>query len=170
MKINCEYCGKECEKWTAEVNRAQKAGYGLFCDKVCAGLKRRTNKPKEQLVAEKAEYDRLYRKKNKDSIKKKKAAYNQKDYAANPEKYKQRRRARQPKHNEYCRNPKYKAKKKVYDRKHRAIKHYGEWGESLDLILQIADIVDNRQAQYDKGCHLKKQNREKLWKNLQQPT
>ena len=70
--------------------------------------------PEEKKEAKRL-YDIEYRKKNADKIKKR-----------NPEKYREQRKKRYPKHLEYLNTPEYKAYKKEYDFKFRFIQKYGK--------------------------------------------
>lgn len=112
MIIKCAYCGNENDFPTGKVNRARNNGLNIYCDRKCAGLGRRTNKTIQQKKEEKRIYDNAYRLRNSEKIKIKKSEYFKRDYAKNPEKYKEFRIKRMPKHLEYCRNEKYKNKKR----------------------------------------------------------
>lgn len=170
MRVRCEQCGKECEKSPGHVTRSRKLGMKLFCGQKCFGLSRRTNKSKQERKEYKMFYDCFFRVFNMSRIKRRKSKYFQKDYEANPEKYRKERERRRKAHLEYCRSPAYKKWKKRYDEKHRAKKKYGDYAEAFILVNKIAALVDNRAAMYEKGIINKKQKREKLWKNLQQST
>ena len=141
MKITCSHCGLEADKPAGAVNRALKAGLNLYCSRECSGLGRRkedTRTP-EQKKADKAAYDAEYRAKNREAIAaKKKAAYE-----ANPprEREKAYRDANYARHLEYLRRPEYRAKKKVYDRRYRAEKFYGELADVFILTLEIRDAA-----------------------------
>jgi len=78
----------------------------LFCGRTCAGLARRKWKSREQLVAEKRDYDAKYRESNAAMLKAKKAAYHVATY--DPATAAIARRKRAPQHAEYCRRPEYK--------------------------------------------------------------
>lgn len=120
----CDHCKKEFQ---AKSNRAK------YCGKPCSYLGHRKNKSTEQMKKEKAEYDRQYRLKNKEMLKKKKAEWFQRTY--DPEKARIERKKNIQRHVEYCRQPKYRAKKKLYDQKRLATKNYGEfWEASITLV------------------------------------
>ena len=104
-KIKCAYCGSEVYKKTGAVNRAIKIGKPLYCNKICAGLGRRKNISVEEKKKLKAEYDREYRKNNREQIKERKAEYFQRTY--DPEKERIKRKITMPRHVEYCRRPEY---------------------------------------------------------------
>lgn len=112
VSLVCPTCSKQFDKPIAYYNQSVKRNAPHYCSKACAGLGRRLNKTSEQLKAEKAEYDRLYREKNAERLKQQKKEKFQKDYTANPEKYRERRQNRMPYHVAYCRLPKARAKEK----------------------------------------------------------
>jgi hypothetical protein len=162
MKCRCGYCGKAIEKSLGHYNRAKKMGNGLYCDRRCAGLGRRTTV--EEKKEAKRLYDIEYRKKNEKRLKKIRHAWFKKDYEANPEKYKAWRKKKQKAHNEYCRQPAYAAKKKEYDQGRRAKIQYGSYGEAAIALLQLASIVDNRKAKRDQDNINKSKNVESMEK------
>lgn len=161
VKIKCDYCGKEHEKYLGHVNRARSIGANLYCDHKCMGLARRQYLSEETKKQEKADYDKQYREKNEKKMKKKREAWFKKDYAANPEKYRQARKRKQKAHNEYCRQPEYKKWKQEYDKKFRAKKIYGKLWESAIALNELAKIVDNRKAKAEQKCITKSQNRKR---------
>lgn len=149
MIVVCDFCGISCEKKTGHVNRSRKLGHGLFCSLQCAGKFKRKNKTSEQKKLEKKLYDAKYRNKNYEYIRERKIAYFKKDYYSNPEKYKQIRKAKQPKHNEYCRRPEYKAWKKEYDQKWRAKKTFGEFWEAQVALLKLDNLIETKMSNYE---------------------
>ena len=82
----------------------------------------------------KAAYDREYRKKNREMLRLKKAAYFQRTY--DPVKAAVKRKKRMPRHVEYCRQPKYVVKKREYDRVRRA-SIYGPYREAYEVLLLL---------------------------------
>jgi hypothetical protein len=98
---------------------------------------------------EKAAYDREYRAKNAGRIRQRKAEAFQRDY--NPDAAAVIRKQRMPYHINYCRQPKYCAKKKEYDLKIRAAV-YGEFADSYLLLLEILKEIriqePNREDRY----------------------
>ena len=78
--IKCAHCGKRVKQPTSAINRALRIGAPLYCDKVCAGLGRRTHKTKAQKVSEKRMYDMEYRRKNRRKLKAAKRAYFERTY------------------------------------------------------------------------------------------
>jgi hypothetical protein len=98
---------------------------------------------------QKAVYDRKYREKNRERIKANKAAYFQGTY--DPVHAAKERKKKMPQHVEYCRQPKYKAWKREYDRKRRAGR-FGEFAlayEALkDLTREIRKQMPDRFERY----------------------
>lgn len=163
----CFYCKKEHGRRNVYVNQAKKKGLPIYCNQVCAGLARRSNKTVEQKKAEKAKYDKKYRDENFGLRTFQGAMYFFWDYQNHPEKFKKKRQKKQAAHNEYCRQPEYKKYKKVYDRKHRAEKRYGAYYESAIALLELAAIVDNRKSKQEQGIINKSQKRKRNAKNTQ---
>lgn len=112
MKLICPVCKISHDKSVGAYNAAMKRCGIIYCGRTCAGVGRRQNKTPEQLKAEKAEYDKIYREKNLERIKKAKSEAFKKDYADNPDKYREQRQKRMPQHIIYCRMPKHRAKEK----------------------------------------------------------
>ncbi len=117
MKPNCAYCGAMVTQAWGAINRAQKIGAPIYCDRTCAGFGRRKDKSIEQRKLEKRVYDKLYREKHRGALKVKKAKYFQRTY--DPKSAAVERKKRMPYHVEYCRKPEYRAKKSDYDQIHR---------------------------------------------------
>lgn len=170
VKITCAYCGKTSKKYLGHVNRANKIGAPVYCNKKCAGLGRRTDKTIEEKKIEKSAYDKEYRKKNIDWRMFLSAFQFTWDYQQNPEKYRQLHQKKMPKHLEYCRQPEYRKKKKSYDQRRVANKMYGEFAEAAIILRTIEEIVDNKQARFDKNCHNKAKKRKSLCKSSQRLT
>lgn len=172
MKATCAYCGKQFEKSAGHLNRANKLGVPVYCDRKCAGLGRRTNETDEEKIAHKQWYDLFIRESMTDDERDLKALQAAVlfdiDYTANPEKYRQWRQKRMPKHIEYCRQPGYKVWKKSYDENYRAQKDFGEFGEAAVILKRIDQLVDSKKLRIEKDCHNKRQKRLKIWKNLMQ--
>ncbi len=150
MKALCPQCGNEFDAVTGRFNRAKKICAPLYCGRICAGVSHRSKvQPTEsEKRAAKAEYDREYRAKNLDLIKGKKRAYFKSTY--NPAAAAIIRKQRMPNHVEYCRRPAYRAKKSIYDRRHRAVKVYGEYAESFLTLLTIEETIDSRATSYER--------------------
>jgi hypothetical protein len=142
MIFLCTHCGKEGDKPAGTVNRAKNAGLNLYCNRICAGLgRRKTPKTEDQRKADKAAYDAEYRLKNLVKRKAQKAEYHKLTY--DPEKAAIERKAKMPKHVEYCRRPEYRAWKRRYDKEYLAKKEFGEFWESAMLILDIHRTATN---------------------------
>lgn len=150
MKIttNCAQCGAsfECERGAA--NRAAKRGAPLYCGRICSGLGRRKHLDKDVLVERKRLYDMEYRRRNRDLLKAKKAAYFRATY--DPQKAAIDRKARMSRHVEYCRRPEYRAYKAAYDRQYRA-REYGEFADAFNLLLDLEGEVLSRMTRYEIG-------------------
>jgi len=99
--------------------------------------------------ADKAAYDREYRAKNRDRLKVEKAAYFQRTY--DPEKAAIERQKIMPRHIEYCRQPAYKKKKHLYDRR-KDVEQYGEFAEAYvayrELMKEIRQQEPDHQERY----------------------
>ena len=145
--ITCPVCGRPSDKETGAVNRARKNGNPIYCGRACSGKARRKGKSREQKRAEKAEYDREYRAKNRAMLKAKKATYHKRTY--DPAKAAEARKKRMPWHAEYCRRPEYRKWKKQYDRKYRAKKDYGEFWECHVLALEVREAALAQQSDYE---------------------
>ncbi|MDE2104458.1 MAG: hypothetical protein KGL39_44900 [Patescibacteria group bacterium] len=113
VRAKCSYCGRFFSIERGALRRAQKAGYSVYCTREHAGLGRRTNRTLVEKKAIKADYDKEYRRRNAKILKKKKAAYFARTY--DPVHAAIERKKRMPSHVEYCRQPAYKAKKRLYD-------------------------------------------------------
>ena len=85
------------------------------------------------------------------------------DYAANPEKYRKWRKKKQAAHNIYCLSPQYKKYKKKYDRKYRCKKKYGEFAEAASVLFDLEKAIDNRLAVAQNGLINKSQIRKRKW-------
>lgn len=171
MKITCSHCGLETEKPAGAVNRALKAGLNLYCSRECSGLGRRKedSRTPEQKKADKAAYDAEYRAKNRERLRAKKAAA----YKASPPRDREKayRDANYARHLEYLRRPEYRAKKKVYDRRYRAEKFYGELADVFILTLEIREAaLEKAGGDYElrlmKGTLSKSQKRRRDYERL----
>jgi hypothetical protein len=166
-KPKCEYCGETTPQSWSAINRAIKRGKPIYCDRTCAGLGRKSGKTLEQRKEEKRLYDLNYRA-TSPTLKVRKAAYYQrtKDLV----KEAARRKVRMPRHIEYCRQPGYRAKKKIYDQHHRANKHYGEFGEALVALInlenEVAERIDRGEIYATNGTLNKKQSRRREYERF----
>lgn len=145
----CDWCGQPSKQKPGCINRARHAGLPLFCDRVCAGLRRRNPNPltDEQKKAAKREYDQAYRAKNLARIKARKKAYNDTHY--DPVEAAIKRKNRMPQHVEYCRRPEYRAKKHEYDRRYQMERSYGPWWEAGRVMTDLMNEIKSRATDYE---------------------
>lgn len=146
---NCAHCGRPVVRQPIKaINRAVRLGLPLFCNRECFGLahRRKVIPTKAELVERKRLYDIEYRAKNKDLLKAKKAAAFLRTY--DPVKAAIKRKQTMPRHIEYCRQPKYKAYKREYDKKLRAM-DFGNFWESHLLLIDLMNEVRQRTTRYD---------------------
>ena len=80
IEFACHHCGKFTRKPAGSINRAKAAGLNIYCSRVCSGLDRRSGKTKAERVAEKAAYDREYRRRDPEALKARKAEYHRRTY------------------------------------------------------------------------------------------
>jgi hypothetical protein len=146
MSLLCAHCNKPHGRRAAYVNRAAKCGLPLYCDRRCAGLARRTEKPPLAVRrALKREYDIKYRLENREYIRERK----REDYQAHRDPVKERRirKANMARHVAYCRkyyqDPKRKAFKVAYDKYYKAKLLYGDnyWAECHVLLVKLEKAV-----------------------------
>lgn len=147
--IVCAYCGKQAEKLTGEINRANKAGLALYCGRECSGLGRRANKPIEQRRAEKAAYDKARRDALGEALLAEKRAAYYRDHDARLAKAAEQRacpdfRAKMKAYQHaWIRRPTVKAAKKQYDRRYRAVREFGETdlAEAVVCLRELNDLL-----------------------------
>lgn len=147
MKFKCPNCKKPINKPIGEINRARKSGRPIYCNRKCAGLGRRKNKTQVQKKEEKRHYDIKYRATSL-TLKARKAAYYQR--TRNPEKERERRKARMHLHVKYCQQPFYREWKKKYDRQYRCKQEFGEFWESASILLDLEGEIDERMDWYER--------------------
>lgn len=147
MQFECAHCTKLADRPAGHVNRARAQGNKLFCSRECSGIHRRKWKSGAQRKEEKRLYDMEYRDRNRAALKAKKADYYKR--TRDPVKEAEKRKERMPLHVEYCRRPEYRAKKKVYDRQYRAVKHYGAFADCFLLVMDIRDECLSRMTDYE---------------------
>lgn len=145
INIICSYCGKEVDKTTGAVNRANKDNLPMFCDRKCSSANKKTSKSEK--VENKRLYDIGYRNNNSESLKVKKAIWFKGYY--DPIEAAIKRKENMHRHVKYCRQPDYVKKKKEYDRVYRAKKNHGEYWEVALLLLEIQDEVLSRMTRYE---------------------
>lgn len=159
--FQCAHCGKAGFKPAREITRHEKNGMRLFCNRECFGLDRRIGRTKEEKRALKSAYDAGRRLKLAERLKAEKRAYYLRTY--DPAKAAVERKAKMPRHVEYCRRHEYRAKKAVYDRRHRAQQGYGEFAEAFLVLLDLETEIAARASRYDidmaKGALNKKKRR-----------
>ena len=145
-RILCPACGKKSWRTHSDINRARKLGVPIYCNRKCAGMGHRKKNPKTprnpNWKAMKAEYDRKYRKKNRKALRKKKKAYFKRTY--DPVKAAVKRKETMPRHVEYCRQPKYKAYKRQYDKKLRAAA-FGEYADAYKTLLVLLKEIKQQE-------------------------
>lgn len=165
---NCDYCKTEFYKSVGHYNRAKKINAPLYCNKTCAGLGRRKNRPVEEKKRLKSEYDKQYRLANLERLRREKKEHYEKNKPAILEQMKVYRKKRMPKHVEYCRQPKYREYKKEYDKRYRAKKDFGDFAEAAIILNDIETIIDSREAFRIKGkFNYNTQKRKRTWKSSQ---
>lgn len=142
--ITCAYCGKQSPKENGAINRAVRNGVPMYCDKNCMGLARRV--PDDRTEAEKKEakrlYDIEYRARNLERILTGKREYFKRTY--DPQKAAVERKAKMPRHVEYCRRPEYREYKKRYDRQYRARTDYGEFADVWLMLDEVQREIRSR--------------------------
>ena len=145
----CPQCRAEFEATTGRLNRALKIGAPLYCGRYCAGLARRLKNPPTE--AERKEAKRLYdarrRVEKADEIRAKKSEYFKRTY--DPAKAAEERKAKMPRHIEYCRRPEYKAWKRDYDKRYLARKKFGEFAEAALMLQDIEREIDQQATRYE---------------------
>lgn len=167
----CPVCSKQFTIATGAYNRACQRGYEPRCSRACDGIMRRKHKTPEQKKAEKAEYDREYREKNRAMLKAKKAERFQRTY--DPAKAAVERKKRAHKHAEYCRRPEYRAWKREYDKQYRANREYGDYAEAFltlrDLENEILSNATRVEIGVQNGTLCKSQKRKRAFAKSQRP-
>lgn len=177
----CAYCGNTAEKYIGHINRSNKLGVPLYCNKDCAGLGRRTNETDEEKKAYKQWYDLFIRESMDEDERILRSLQSlvlfHLDYRANPEKYREERQRKMPAHVEYCRNTEYKKYKRGYDEQYRAKKYYGDYWEAAIALKHLDNEIDYRESKrqnkiYNKSTTKRKRSWQKTMKqavkNLQQ--
>lgn len=165
----CPVCSAQFTIRTGCYNRAREKGYEPRCSRVCDGIARRKHKTPEQKKAEKAEYDREYRRKNRAMLKAKKAERFRQTY--DPVKAAVERKKRAHKHAEYCRRPEYVAWKREYDKQYRAKRDYGDYAEVYfalrDLETEILSNTTRVEIGVQNGTLCKSQKRKRAYARSQ---
>jgi hypothetical protein len=152
IEATCPQCRSIFKTDASRTNRAAKIGAPLYCGRVCAGLARRLANPPtdEERRAAKSAYDAKRREgpKRAEILAKKRAHYyaNHERITAELAKY---RAAHMDRHVEYCRQPEYRAKKSVYDRRRRAEQNFGDFSEAALLLADIENAIAERASKYE---------------------
>lgn len=149
VACTCSECGSAFERNRGDINRSISIGRPVFCDRKCSGAhkSRMHFRTPEQKKAEKAAYDRAYRRRDPEALRARKAAY----YKAHADRDKEReiRKARMHLHVAYCRRPEYREKKSVYDRRLR-VNEYGQFGECYELLLELEKELVKQASSYER--------------------
>lgn len=161
MNAICPYCKKEFEKKAGYINRANKLGVPIYCNRACSSNARTTTIEEKKAV--KAAYDK--QKLLKPEIKAKRKAYNETPKGRDAQK--RRRKTRMPKHIEYSRQPEYKKKKHEYDLLRQQKVTLGEFAECGMLLNKIYELIDNREVKQLNGLINKSQIRKRRWLRTQ---
>ena len=177
MKLICCYCDrifKVKENNIGQRNKSILLWLPIYCNKKCAGLGRRSKETPEQKRDIKSWYDMFLRESMTEDEKIFESfsglVYFHMDYKANPDKYKEWRNKRMPKHVEYCRQPDYKEYKKGYDELYRAKKDYGEYWEAAIVLKNLDEEIDYRESKRQNKIYNKSTTkRKRAWqKQLKQ--
>jgi hypothetical protein len=131
---------------------------------VCAGFGRRlaVQPTLQEKIAAKAEYDRLYRERNRGKLKAKKAEYHQATY--DPDAAAVVRKRRMPHHIEYCRRPEYREWKSQYDKEYLARKQFGPFAQAALILRDLEQEVLTRASRYQIDLDAGRLNKCKLRK------
>jgi hypothetical protein len=161
-RIKCAHCGKRPWKPVQAINRAERAGAPLYCNRTCAGLARRNGKTKAQRREEKRLYDMNNRATNP-TLKARRHEQHLRNY--DPVAAAVVRKARMPQHLEYCRRPEYRAWKSAYDKRHLAEKQYGPAAEAAMVLRDLEREIRSRMNAYEvaqaSGTFGKRQGRQR---------
>ena len=145
--VFCPVCGFGVMKKNGAIARAAKVGMALYCSRECSGVAHRKGRSKAERVEAKRVYDAKYRAERAAELKARKAAYHKRTY--DPTAAREVRAKRMPYHIEYCRQPKYVAWKREYDKQYRAKKLFGPFWESALLVNDINFEVLARASRYE---------------------
>jgi len=140
--MNCALCGGLVRQPVGAINRAIANGQRIYCGRKCAGLGRRKLIQSDEKKEAKRLYDAARRERLRDEICAYKREHHKRTY--DPAKAAVERKARMPKHVEYCRRPEYVAYKSSYDQQRRAKIQFGEFYESALLLMQVESEIESR--------------------------
>lgn len=141
-RYRCDHCGGHFLRILSQLYRGKTRR--KFCSHACFGADKheRMFKPRAQKKAEKAKYDREYRRKNHARIKQNKRDYFARTY--DPAAAAIARKPHAKRHAEYCRryytDPKRKAAKKAYDLDRRATV-FGPYAGAYKVLLLLRQRV-----------------------------
>lgn len=138
----CALCGGFVGQPVAHINRAQRAGRPIYCGKKCAGLARRKLIQPDEAKEAKRLYDAARRQQLREELRAYKREYHKRTY--DPTKAAIERKAKMPRHVEYCRRPGYRAYKSSYDLQRRANIQFGEFAEAALLLRSVESEIDSR--------------------------
>lgn len=147
IQFDCRQCSGAAKQERGAINRAKKKGLNLYCGRECSGLARRTNKTPEQKKEEKSTYDAQRRVDLIGELRAKKREYHVRTY--DPVKAAQIRKVNMPRHVAYCRRPEYVAKRRIYDRHHRADKTYGPFADAFLTLMDLEREIETRANNYE---------------------
>jgi hypothetical protein len=147
MLVHCAQCGALKEKRGCDIARSGWPLRPLYCSKGCAWLGRRGGLSGAEKKHAKRLYDMEYRVRNAEKLKAEKAARHKRTY--DPEKAREVRKANMSRHVAYCQRPEYKAWKSEYDKRHRAGKQFGDWGEAFLVLQDVEREIEQRMSRYD---------------------
>ena len=143
----CAHCGKPSKQSVSQINRANRKGVPIYCDRVCAGLARRKYLSDERKKENKASYDAARRIALQAKIREQKAKHHKDTY--DPVKAAEYRKKRMPYHVLYCRRPEYKAKKHLYDRRYNLERSYGPLWEIARVLIDLEGEIRSRASHYE---------------------
>ncbi len=174
----CQHCGSDTTKTTSAYNRAMRLGRGVYCDRRCAGMARRTgtDRTSAEWRASKAAYDRERRARLGEALREKKRQAYWANHEDNLRRQREARAARmadpealrayrEAQRRCYMR-PKYREQKRQSDRRYRAERDYGGWADAHVALMDLMDAVREREPEHHrraiaKGNVNKKTNRQR---------
>lgn len=159
----CALCGGLVRQSVSAINRAAREGRPIYCGRKCSGLARRKLIQPDQKKEAKRLYDARRRQALRDEIREKKREYHKRTY--DPAKAAIERKARMPRHLEYCRRHEYREWKSAYDQQRRAKIMFGEFAESALLLMQVESEIERRATRQEiaqtNGTYNKAQRRKR---------
>jgi hypothetical protein len=173
MELTCCYCSITFKVKANNIGSRKKSirlGLPIYCNQKCAGLGRRSNETPYEKKQIKSWYDMFLRESMTEDDRIydefQRAVYFLIDYRNNPDKYKEWRNKRMPKHVEYCRQPEYKEYKKKYDEEYRAKKDFGDYWEAAIVLKNLDKEIDYRESKRQNKIYNKSTTkRKRQWQN-----